>query len=100
MQRKTDLHQELIRSAEELDRRMEAHRWLLRVALDEGQVIPGKPHQTSGQTLQNRRERDILLEAIEVLEGTRKAFKSKQLEMLRKKMIRVLAEGSESLLPE
>ena len=100
MQEKTDLHQELIRSAEELDRQMEAHRRLLRVALDEGQVIRRKTRQTSGQTQRNRREREILLEAIEVLEGTRKAFKSKQLEILRKKMIRVLAEGNESLLPE
>lgn len=38
------------------------------------------------------RLKEILLEAIHVLEESRKAFKSKQLEALRKKLIKVLAE--------
>ena len=37
--------------------------------------------------------KQIVLEAIEELELSRQAFKSKQLEALRKKMIRALAEG-------
>ncbi|KAF0188608.1 MAG: hypothetical protein FD168_1721 [Desulfobulbaceae bacterium] len=37
--------------------------------------------------------KQVVLEAIEELEISRKAFKSKQLETLRKKMIRVLAES-------
>lgn len=36
--------------------------------------------------------KDTLLEAIQVLEESRKAFKSKKLEALRKKLIEVLAE--------
>lgn len=36
--------------------------------------------------------KDTLLETIQVLEESRKAFKSKQLEVLRKKLIEVLAE--------
>jgi hypothetical protein len=36
--------------------------------------------------------RETLLEAIEALEDSRKAFKSARLEALRKKLIRVLAE--------
>lgn len=34
----------------------------------------------------------ILLEVVEALESSRKAFKSKELEMLRKKLIRILAD--------
>jgi len=37
----------------------------------------------------------ILLEAIEVLENSRNTFKSKELEALRKKLIRVLAEDTQ-----
>ncbi len=37
--------------------------------------------------------RETLLEVIEVLEDSRKAFKSPQLEALRKKLIRILAEN-------
>lgn len=36
--------------------------------------------------------KETLLESIQVLEESRKAFKSKQLEALRKKLIEVLAE--------
>ena len=37
--------------------------------------------------------RETLLEVIEVLEDSRKAFKSPRLEALRKKLIRILAEN-------
>jgi hypothetical protein len=46
--------------------------------------ISGCPHK--------QRMKEALLEAIHVLEKSRKAFKSKQLEGLRKKLIEVLAE--------
>lgn len=39
-----------------------------------------------------QRMKETLLETIQVLEESRKAFKSKQLEALRKKLIEVLAE--------
>ena len=38
--------------------------------------------------------RKVLLEAVEVLENSRKAFKSKELEALRKKIIGVLADDT------
>jgi hypothetical protein len=44
----------------------------------------GCPHRT--------RLREVLLETIERLEESRKSFKSRQLEELRKKLIRILAE--------
>ncbi|WP_156919663.1 hypothetical protein [Syntrophorhabdus aromaticivorans] len=40
----------------------------------------------------SRRLKTVLLEAVEVLENSRKAFKSKELEALRKKLIKVLAD--------
>lgn len=39
-----------------------------------------------------QRLKETLLETIQVLEESKKAFKSKRLEMLRKKLIEVLAE--------
>ena len=39
-----------------------------------------------------QRYRQTLVETVEVLEQTKKSFKSKQLERLRQKLIRVLAE--------
>jgi hypothetical protein len=43
----------------------------------------------------DQRLKNVLLEAIEILEDSRKAFKSKELEALRKKLIRVLAEDTQ-----
>jgi len=48
------------------------------------QCIPSCPYR--------QKLKEILLETIHVLEDSRKAFKSKQLETLRKKLIQVLAE--------
>jgi hypothetical protein len=44
------------------------------------------------RSTRDRRLRDALLEAIKVLDESRKAFKSKRLEALRKKLIEVLAD--------
>jgi hypothetical protein len=82
----------LIASARELQRRAEEHQRLLAAAIDKNDVkhtldachLPDCSHR---QELKK-----ILAEAISILEETRKAFKSRQLETLRKKMIRVLAE--------
>jgi glutamate racemase len=43
----------------------------------------------------SRHLKEILLEAIDVLENSRKAFKSKELEALRKKMVGVLADNAQ-----
>ena len=87
-----DLREALVQSIEDLEQRMERHRRLLGVAMSEGRVNQGIEGPLSGDRSQNSRLREVLIEAIEVLEGTRKAFKSKQLETLRKKMIRALVE--------
>jgi len=48
----------------------------------------------SFQIVRTRKKlRNVLTEAIGILEDTKKAFKSKRLEMLRKKLIQVLAES-------
>ena len=46
----------------------------------------------SASTLNEGRLRQVLYETIETLEETRKAFKSKRLETLRKKLLKVLME--------
>jgi hypothetical protein len=48
--------------------------------------VSGCPHK--------RKMKEALLEAIQVLDDSRKAFKSKQLEALRKRLIEVLAESA------
>jgi len=48
------------------------------------QCIPSCPYR--------QKLKETLLETIQVLEDSRKAFKSKQIETLRKKLIQVLAE--------
>lgn len=43
----------------------------------------------------DQRFKSVILEAIEILDNSRKTFKSKTLEALRKKLIRVLAEDTQ-----
>lgn len=79
-------------SAEELQARVEEHRRLLALALEGGD---GRTIRTSCLHLacpHKRRLRQVVLEAIRIIEDTRKAFKSRQLEALRKRLIEVLAE--------
>ena len=86
------VNEAILRSAEELQCRAETHRQFLARAAKGGHASVGEcplldcPHR--------RLLRETLVEAITVLEGTRKAFKSKQLEALRKKLIGVLAEDA------
>ncbi len=79
-------------SAEDLRAHVERHRRLLLDALREQPERGGLEFCPHLSCPHERRLREVLLEAIEVLEGTRKAFKSKQLEKLRKRLIGVLAE--------
>ncbi len=84
------VHEALRRSAEELELRAEVHRRLLVQVVEGGEVEADEcplldcPHR--------RRLRETLARAITVLEETRKAFKSRRLETLRKTLIGVLAE--------
>jgi hypothetical protein len=82
----------LDRSIREIRTKIEQHEQLLE-HLENG----GKAHipdcSLAGCT-HSRRLKAVLLEAVEVLENSRKAFKSKELEMLRKKLIGVLADDT------
>lgn len=87
-------------SAEDLRRRVEEHRRLVASVLDKSDEADDGTEGTEGLSEMRfslscphrRKLRETITETIEVLEGTRKAFKSRQLELLRKKLIRVLAE--------
>jgi hypothetical protein len=79
-------------SAMDLQRRAEEHRRMIAVAIEKNDVkgVFDACHLLDCSHKQDLKQ--ILLEAISVLEDTRRAFKSRQLEALRRKMIRILAE--------
>ena len=87
------IQEALAQSAEVLQRLLSEHQHILSLVLKEGD---GKeielPSYVSNS--ESGKFRQTLLEAIEVLEDTRKSFKSKRLEQLRRKLVRVLAELS------
>lgn len=83
-------HETLVKSIEDIQARLKEHECLLYCMKEgNGEAIPNCclincPHK--------QQLKETLKEVIEVLEESRKAFKSKQLEILRKKLIGVLAE--------
>jgi len=79
-------------SARELQQRAEQHQRLIAAAIEEKDVRGVFDACSLSDCCHKQELKKILLEAVCVLEDTRKAFKSRQLEALRKKMIRVLAE--------
>lgn len=86
------LTEAIVESARDLRRRVEEHEQLL--ARSGGvQAAASSPclmlDCSCRQTL-----RRTLLEAIETLEATRRSFKSKELEQLRKKLVEVLAANT------
>lgn len=82
----------LRQSAEELLRHMEEHRNLLARVTDGQQTEMDIPACFLRDCPHRQRLKEILAETIEILEQSRKAFKSRQLADLRKKLIRVLSE--------
>jgi hypothetical protein len=74
--------------------RIAAHQRLITAAIEGGDVRGVLDSCHLPECSHRHQMKEMLLEAISVLEDTRKAFKSSQLETLRKKMIRVLAEKS------
>jgi hypothetical protein len=80
------------RSWDDLQVQMERHRRLVRCAL-EGRAADGR-ECLLGDCPHRRMLLDLVLDSVQVLDDTRKAFKSRQLEALRKKLLRVLAEAS------
>ena len=82
----------LTRSAERLLLAAEQHRDILKSGTEGGDVKDGTCFFRDCP--RRRKLRKTLAEAVDILEQTRKAFKSKQLETLRKRLIRVLAEDA------
>lgn len=83
-----DNHEELLKSAEELCRKAERHRRLMRG------ICGGGEHgsHTCSCEPQVLKLRQVICESISVIEDTRKSFKSKRLELLKKKLIQALAD--------
>ncbi len=90
--KKRDLIEIIDKSTEELHQKIDMYRYLMATILD-NKISEKRLNLT---TLPNsHRElqlKEAIKEAIEVLEDTRKAFKSKRLEVLRKNLIKVLTE--------
>ncbi|MBN1615612.1 MAG: hypothetical protein JW950_14210 [Deltaproteobacteria bacterium] len=80
----------LARNIGKLQALLKDHEWILN-QLKEGDEEPILECCVSGGSRKDRMK-ETLLEAVHVSEESRKAFKSKQLEALRKKIIEVLAE--------
>ncbi len=74
-------------SAAKLKERADYHNKLIAAAFGAEEI-----DNTIEGSADNGQLRQVLYETIEVLEETRKAFKSKQLETLRKKLMKVLME--------
>ncbi|MHC4479692.1 MAG: hypothetical protein ACYS1C_01785 [Planctomycetota bacterium] len=80
------------KSVEKLKACLEQHRRLLRSLMQNEEDDVALLRCPELACPHERMLRRTLLEAIEVLEQTRKSFKSRQLEQLRKQLMRVLAE--------
>lgn len=91
---KRDLITVIDRSAQELHEKIDMHRYLMTTILDQ-RVGDGSIKQISlpSYSANEGRLKEAIQEAIEVLEESRKAFKSKRLETLRKKLTQVLIES-------
>ena len=91
---KRDLITAIDRSAEELHQRIDMHRCLMATILDQ-KVGDGtlKRLSLSSCSPVDARLKEALSETIEVLEQTKKSFKSKRLEALRKRLTHVLIES-------
>ena len=90
---KNDLITVIDKSAEELHQRIDMHLYLMATILEQ-RVGEGNltDFSFSSYSPQEKRLKKAIKETIEVLEQTKKAFKSKRLEILRNKLIQVLTE--------
>jgi hypothetical protein len=91
--KKADLIKVIDKSAEELHQRIDMQRYLMATILDK-KVSENRLHNVLlPDPRRELRLKETVKETIEVLEETRKAFKSKRLEVLRKKLTDVLIES-------
>ena len=79
-------------SAKDIQRRAEEHQRLIAAALEGGDVRDMLNACPTLNCPHRRKFRATLVDAISVLEDTRRSFKSRQLEVLRKNLIGALAE--------
>ena len=89
---KRDLIEVLDKSTEELHQKIDMHRYLMATILDKKVSEKRLNHVLLPNSHCELRLKKAIKDTIEVLEETRKAFKSKRLEALRKTLTQVLIE--------
>jgi hypothetical protein len=90
--KKGDLLEVIDKSAEEIHQRIDMHRYLMAAILDKKISEKKLNHILLPHSHRELQLKEVIKETIEVLEETRKAFKSKRLEALRKKLTHALIE--------
>jgi hypothetical protein len=89
---KKDLIDVINRSSEELHQKIDRQRFIMSAILEEGVRERTLKRFVPQSSSHERMLKEALKETIDVLEQTRKAFKSKRLEVLRKKLTQVLID--------
>ena len=89
---KRDLIKIIDKSTDEIHQKIDMHRYLMATILDKKVNKKRLNHILLPDSHRELRLKETIKETIEVLEETRKAFKSKRLEVLRKKLTQVLIE--------
>lgn len=90
--KKGNLIEIIDKSAEELHQKIDIHRYLMATIIDKKVNEKKLNHILLPDSHREFRLKKAIKETIEILEETRKAFKSKRLEALRKKLTGVLIE--------
>ena len=92
--KKTDLMKIIDTNTKDLHNRIDIQRHILTAVIEKkSKGLQICPDCIFSDCPHKKRLRAVLTEAIGILEDTKKAFKSKRLEILRKKLIQVLAEN-------
>jgi hypothetical protein len=90
--KKRDLIEIIDKSTEELHQKINMHRYLMATILEKKVNEKRLNHTILPNSHHELRLKETTKETIDVLEETRKAFKSKKLEALRKKLTQILIE--------
>ena len=90
--KKGDLIKIIDKSAEELHQKIDMHRYLMATIIDKKVNEKKLNHILLPDSHREFRLKKAIKETIDVLENTRKAFKSKRLEALRKNLTNVLID--------
>ena len=90
--KKRDLIKIIDISTEDLHQKIDMHRYLMATILDKKVSEKRLNHTILPNSHRELRLKETIKETIEILEETRKAFKSKKLEVLRKKLTQILIE--------